>query len=491
MQMKILILSSEAVPFAKTGGLADVSSALCIELCRLGHDARLLIPQYTPLISSDKYGLVNEVFGLNVLLNAHMHICNINKCLFPGTDYFAYFVQYGGFFERPGLYSEAGIDYWDNPQRFAFLCKSALELCLHWDWIPDVIQCNDWQTALVPIYLKTHPDYCNRPEFADTRTVMSVHNLAYQGRFNTWYNQEVELPDAAFNMDGAEFYGDLNLLKGGLLFADKICTVSPTYAEEIKTQNFGFGLDGVLRSRENDLFGILNGIDDAAWNPATDALLPFHFSRTDMSGKAKCKQALQEQLGLACDPNVPLLGLVSRLDHQKGLELLLTQFDWIMQRDVQFAILGTGDAGLIDWLSNVALNYPGRVSVNLRFDEQLAHRIVAGSDLFLMPSRFEPCGLTQMYSMKSGTIPVARSTGGLRDSVTDATPENIAAGTATGFLFEWFDGWQLALAIDRAVHVYRNDKSQWEGLMRNGMESDFSWRKSAQKYVALYESFKS
>ncbi|MDD4278348.1 glycogen synthase GlgA [Candidatus Sumerlaeota bacterium] len=490
--MNILILSSEAVPFAKTGGLADVSTSLCVELNRLGHDARLLIPEYCPAIDRSLYTLDRVMSGLKVVLGGHEHICNIEKCRIPGTSQkshsFVYFVQYGGFFERPGMYSESGIDYWDNPQRFAYLCKTALEWCLAEEWIPDVIHCNDWQTALLPVYLKTHVSYRDNPLLDNVKVLMSIHNLSYQGRFDSWYNPEIEVGPEVFHLHGLEFYGDLNLLKGGIMYADRVSTVSPTYAMEIQTSEFGCGLDGVLQARSEDLSGILNGIDESVWKPSVDKAIAKKYSLHGMNGKKACKKALQEELGLKVDENIPMIGLISRLTYQKGFDLFLSQLDALLSRDVQVVVLGTGDNNLVHWLDDVARRYPSNVAVALRFDEGLSHRILAGSDLFLMPSRFEPCGLTQMYAMKYGTVPVVRATGGLKDSVIDATPTSLEDGTATGFCFERFDGWDMIQALDRALDMYRNDAAQWKKLMKNGMSADFSWSSSAKSYVELYQS---
>ncbi len=489
--MRILILSSEATPFAKTGGLADVSSSLCVELNKLGHDARVLIPEYTPLIDREKYKIETIISNVKVELNGHDHTCNIERARIPFAakkdNAYCYFVQYGGFFERPGIYSEAGIDYWDNPQRFAFFCKAALQMCLQEKWIPDIIHCNDWQTAMLPVYFKTRAEYNGNPAFAKTKILMTIHNLAYQGRFDSWYNQELEIGPESFHLDGVEFYGDLNFLKGGIKYADYVSTVSPTYANEIQTPEFGCALDGVLRSRSQELCGILNGIDESVWKPSTDKVITAKFTVTALKGKAACKAALQKELGLPVKPSVPLIGIVSRLTYQKGIDLFLSQLDYMMSNDIQIAVLGTGDENLVKWLGDVASNYPKKVSASVKFDEKLSHQIIAGSDMFMMPSRFEPCGLTQMYAMKYGTLPIVRATGGLRDTVKDATEASIKDKTATGFSFERFYGWDMMQCFERALRIYHEEPKVWKQIMRTAMRMDFSWKNSAEQYVKLYK----
>lgn len=483
--MKILIVSSEVVPFAKTGGLADVAGALPIALSHEGHDVRVVMPLYS-CVDTAKYNLLPIMGDIVVRVGGKNYVAQIRKTLFPDTNVPVYFVDNPKFFDREALYGVGSEDYPDNAIRFAFFCKAVVWLLKGLDWIPDVIQCNDWQTALLPVYLSTQPDMRNDAALAKTRVLFTIHNLAYQGLFPASEASKVDVGPDLFHPAGLEFYGKLNLMKGGILFSDEISTVSKRYAQEIQTPEYGAGLDGVLTSVRDHLVGILNGIDYSIWNPETDKLIPHCYSPDNIKGKAACKAELQKEAGLKQDPDVPLIGIISRLDKQKGFDLITDSFDTIMATGAQVVLLGTGAQEYHKLFSKLAKAHPKQFAVQLKFDNGLAHRIEAGSDIFLMPSRYEPCGLNQLYSLKYGTIPVVRKTGGLADSITDATPEKIASGEGTGFVFEKYTSRNMLQALQRALKVFAN-KPEWHKLMHNAMTKDYSWDASARQYEQLME----
>ncbi|MDR5683295.1 MAG: glycogen synthase GlgA [Armatimonadota bacterium] len=467
--MRVLFVSSEVAPFAKTGGLADVSAALPAALARAGIDARICMPRYGSIPIPAPSSLVRESGGEIVETSL--------------GDVTVWMVDHPGYFDRPGLYGEGGRDYEDNLERFAFFCRAALAWCRQSGWIPDVVHCNDWQTALIPVYLKIA--HCGDPDLRDVASLLTVHNLAYQGVFPAERFSATGLPPELFSSAALEFWGKVNLLKGGLVFADLLSTVSPTYAREIQTPEFGCGLDGVLRERAHDLYGILNGADYTVWDPWVDELIPARYSAADLSGKAVCKAELQREFGLDPAPEAPLLGVVSRLTDQKGLDLIAACLDRIVAAGAQFVLLGTGDPKYQDLFRNAARSHPGSVGVRIGFDERLAHWIEAGADIFLMPSRYEPSGLNQLYSLRYGTVPVVRRTGGLADSITDATPDAIERGEATGFVFVDYTADALWTAIERALAAHR-DPEIWSRLVQAGMAADFSWDRAAAGYVELY-----
>ncbi len=488
--LKILMASSEAVPFAKTGGLADVAGALPLELARQGHDVRLVIPRYSTL---DRSGyrftehariVVPSSSGPveTVVERTTLHPSNSNSR--GSVSVFA--VRHDPFFLRPGLYQERGVDYPDNLERFCFFSRAVLELLIafqHADgWKPDVLHLHDWQTALCAVYMRTL--YAGRPEVAGVRSILTLHNLAYQGLFPGERFAETGLPAALFTPAGLEFYGSLNLLKGGILFADFLTTVSPTYSLEIQTPEFGFGLEGVLAERKDRLVGLVNGVDVEAWNPAADPLIPARYSSADLSGKSMCKQALQRELALPVS-DVPLLGIVSRLTVQKGLDLLLSIVPDLMELDLQLAVLGTGDPAYETELRALHAKFPRKIGVRIGFDEGLAHRIEAGADMFVMPSRYEPCGLSQLYSMRYGTVPIVRRTGGLADTVVPYSPLAVRERRATGFMFVETTPHALLTVICLALCVYQ-DRGAWRSLIQGGMGTDVSWTGSAQAYIELY-----
>lgn len=480
--MKVLLLSSEVAPFAKTGGLADVAGALPLALKKLGIDVRVAMPGYSAI---QWHGEVPEIVlpRIDVALGQDHFRASVTQGQLPQSDVPIYFINNPGLFHRDGLYQENGRDYVDNPHRFAFFCKAAIWMIKGLGWVPDVIHCNDWQTALVPVLLKSDPAMVQDPELRKIKTLFSIHNMAYQGNFWQEVVAELGLNPAVYHPEGLEYYGAVNTMKGGLVFADKLSTVSPTYAREIQTPAFGCGLDGVLRNRAQDLSGILNGINYDEWNPATDKHLPAHFSAEDLRGKAACKRALQEELGLKTAADVPLLVMISRLDPQKGLDILLPALPEILQKDVQLAVLGTGRADYESMLAEIAQRHPGQMAVTLKFDNGLAHRMEAGGDIFLMPSHFEPCGLNQLYSLRYGTLPLVRRTGGLADSVEALAPD---ARWGTGFVMEEYLEEELLKALQQALNLYKMP-DLWKKTQVRAMNKDFSWAKSAQVYADLYE----
>jgi starch synthase len=482
--MRILIVASEVVPFAKTGGLADVAGALPLELSRLGHDVRVAMPKYAS-IDDEQFHILPILGDIAVRLGSIQHVAEIRRTVFPDSNVPVYFVANSQLFDRPGLYMENGRDYPDNAERFAFFCKAVLWLVQALDWSPDVIHCNDWQTALIPVYLRTDPEVRANANLRDVKTLFTIHNQAYQGLYPREQAERIGIGATLFHPAALEFYGALNLMKGGLVYADQISTVSPTYAKELQTAQYGAGLEGLLVNRSSHLTGILNGIDYDVWNPETDKLITEHFCAADPTGKAACKAALQKEAGLPVSAETPLIGIISRLDPQKGFDLIADVLEQVVASGVQLVLLGTGAAEYHRLFEQSAAAHPQQVSANLKFDNGLAHRIEAGADIFLMPSRYEPCGLNQMYSLRYGTIPVVRRTGGLADSIVDATAESIVSGRGTGFVFEQYAAEELLHAIERALATYKR-KSQWKKLVQNAMSQDFSWGNSARQYAALY-----
>ncbi|MFC1736202.1 glycogen synthase GlgA [Candidatus Hydrogenedentota bacterium] len=480
MPRNILFCTSEAVPFAKTGGLADVAGALPLALNRLGNDARLAMPLYA--------GIQVEATGptVNVQIDLGDKSCagRVIETSLPGEPALTvYMVDSPAFFAREGIYGQGGQDYKDNLERFVFFCSTVLEGIPQFDWQPDVVHCNDWQTALIPAYIKRL--YSDHSVWSKCASVFTIHNLAYQGIFPVDKFPFTRLDSSDFTLDTLEFYGNVSLLKAGLAYADIITTVSPTYANEIQTEELGCGLDGLLRTRIDDLHGVLNGVDYGTWSPEVDTLIPRQYSPLDLSGKKKCKTELQIRLDLDIS-EVPIIGMVSRMVDQKGFGLLSEMVEELLELDVQFVLLGTGAPEYQQFFAELGENYPEDTGITLRYDDQLAHLIEAGSDIFVMPSRFEPCGLNQMYSLRYGTIPIVRSTGGLADTVVNTTPETLADETANGFVFTKHSTDALLDACELAIEAY-TDRGVWSQLMKNGMSQEFSWEVSAHRYVELYE----
>ncbi len=483
--MKILIAASEVFPLAKTGGLADVAGTLPQALAALGHDVRVVMPRHR-CVSAERYPMRTQMPDLEVFLGEQSFSCQVLRTDLPGSDVPVYLVQCDPLFDRAGLYGEDGADYPDNAQRFALFSLATIWMLKGIDWSPDIIQANDWQTGLIPTYLKTWPILSADPFFNRIRVLCTIHNMAYQGLAEPSVLPEIGLDWSLFTPEGLEFFDQVNLLKGSIVHADHISTVSPTYAEEIQREPLGCGLSGTLRERGDCVSGILNGIDTAAWNPATDPLLPAPFSVSDLSGKAACKAALQRRCGFPERSDAPLLGMISRLAEQKGFDLIEQVFDDLIGLDVQMVFLGTGDPRIEQFLAEMARSHGVCVSAHLTFDERLAHEIESGADIFLMPSHHEPCGLNQLYSLRCGTVPVVHRTGGLADTVVNATDATLADATATGFSFAEPCAADFLDAVRRAAALWRGDRAAWNQIVQTGMAQDFSWAASARVYDRLF-----
>jgi starch synthase len=482
--MKIAFAASEAFPFAKTGGLGDVVGSLPKALQKLGHDVKVFIPNYDSISHSEFFiNYVHSIGEIPIRVNGTVHSVHLHMAHLPGSTVETYFVDYPGFFHRGELYTDDP----DEDERFILFSKAVIEGLQRLQWKPDVIHCNDWQTGLIPLYIKDN--YSWDSFFEKTATVMTIHNLAYQGRFPKESMYKAEIRETLYfeNSPIEVWEGKISFLKTGLMFADALNTVSETYASEITTPAYGEGLDGVLRYRINDLRGILNGVDYSHWNPETDSHIPFHYSRDDLTGKYKTKDYLRKELGLATYENTPLIGIVSRMVNQKGFDLVAESLIELMGFNMQWVILGTGEPAYQEMFQSLANALPGKVSATIGYSDELAHLIEAGSDMFLMPSRFEPCGLNQIYSLKYGTIPIVRKTGGLADTVQD-WHEYKSSGreSGTGFSFNDFAGYALVDAVKRANEMYYQ-KHIWNKIMMNGMSKNYSWTVSAEKYVDLYK----
>lgn len=483
--MNIILATSEAVPFAKTGGLADVCGALPGEIARLGHQVTLMLPAYR---SAREAGLPLESTGvqISVPIGSKTATGQLLSARLPDSDVQVYLVEQNDYYDRPELYRNGNADYVDNCERYVFFSRAVLEAVRLLELKVDLIHANDWQTGLIPAYLKI--EYRGLPGYEQIATLLTIHNMAYQGQFWHWDMLLTGLDWKYFNWQQMEFYGKLNLLKTGLVFADAINTVSPNYAEEIQTSEQGCGLEGVLRHRRHVLSGIINGVDYRVWNPATDPHIAERYDEeTVVPGKAACKAALQSELGLAVDPGAPLIGLVGRLVDQKGIDLVgeIAQ-DWLPSSPAQWVVLGTGEPRHEQLFAKLAERYPQKFAATIGYSDPLAHRIEAGADVFLMPSRFEPCGLNQLYSLKYGTVPVVRATGGLADTITDLNDATLADGTANGFSFQQDDAVSLAQALNRTLNTYQQ-QNVWGALQQTGMRQDWSWKRSAQQYVQLYQ----
>lgn len=472
--MQILFVASEVVPFAKTGGLADVTGSLPKELHRMGHDVRIILPFYKGVEESG-FPISDPVADIEVRLGATVESGAIRRTNLGGIP--VYLVEHEGYFRRDFLYGTPSGDYPDNPRRFAFFCRGVLEFLRRADFHADVIHCHDWQAALVPILLRH--ELGSDPLFTGCAVLYTIHNLAYQGLFPRESLEEIGLDGSYFTIDRMEYYGKVNLMKGAILTADLVNTVSESYCREIQTPESGCGLDGVLRARREDLSGILNGLDYAEWDPAHDPELFSAFTAEDLDGKMANKVGLQRLLGLEQSTEIPLLGIVSRLSAQKGFDLVAALLPRFAAANVQLVILGSGEEKFVRLLTTgpKARN----ISFNFGFDSSLAHRIYAGSDIFVMPSQYEPCGLGQLIALRYGSVPVVRKTGGLADTVLDPRE----SGEPTGFSFTEYSGGALWTTIRRAL-LARNDRGNWERIVRRGMASDFSWQHSALRYEELY-----
>ncbi|MCA1959567.1 MAG: glycogen synthase GlgA [Desulfomonile sp.] len=476
----MLMLTPEATPFAQTGGLGEVMAALPAELVELGVDVDVLMPKYRG-ITRDRFPLQKQDVTVTVDLNARPVPAGFWEYKDPrGVRYI--FLENDAYYDREGLYGTKRKDYEDNAERFVFLTRAAIEMTLALGVHYDVFHCHDWQAALTPVYLRTL--FAGEEILRESASVMTIHNLGYQGVF--WH---LDMPLVGvgwefFNPAQMEFHGRLNFLKSGIVFADEVNTVSPGYREEILTPEYGCGLEGVLQEKAAHVSGILNGVNYSVWDPATDPFIAAHYSPKDLAPKAACKADLQRIADLRVRPDVPLIGMVTRLSTQKGMDILESAFDSLMMEDIQLVILGTGEARFHDSLVEYVTRYPQKTGVFLRYDDELAHKIFAGSDILLVPSRYEPCGLTQLYALKYGTVPIVRATGGLNDSVVEFDP---AHDSGTGFKFSAPDPVALEEAVMRAINVYKNGPSAWKRLMVRGMNEDFSWSRSARAYRRLYD----
>ena len=461
------MVASEAAPVAKTGGLADVVGALPEALRPLGDDVAVVIPRYGSIDLKAAWRVYDHMV-------VHLGTTRYDTSIYQHDAPFPlYVVDCPPLYDRKGLYGESGVDYPDNHIRFAVLARAALGIARS-IFKTEIFHCHDWQAGLIPAYLRTL--YASDPTFLGVKTLFTIHNLGYQGLFETTALPEIGLDPAAFRPDGMEFFGRVSFIKGGISYADALSTVSPKYALEIQTSEYGFGLDGALRARSGVLSGILNGVDYSEWNPEHDPLIPANYSATDLSGKRTCKQALISEFGLPADAmDRPVLGIVSRFTRQKGMDILADAAGAIIAEDAYIVGLGTGEPEFEDFFRRMAADHPGRIAVRIGFDNALAHRIEAGSDMFLMPSRYEPCGLNQIYSLRYGTVPVVRATGGLDDTIDEST----------GFKFTYYSGQALEDAARAAIRAFENRES-WQAMMRRGIQQDFSWKNSATAYSRLY-----
>jgi starch synthase len=484
--LKILFATTEAVPFCKTGGLGDVCGSLPQELAELGHEPVIVMPAFRQALDCGR-PIVPTGVSFEVPIGRKMVSGSFLRSSLPGDRVPVYLVQQNAYYDRAELYCEAGRDYKDNCERFVFFARAALEAIRSLDLGTELVHCHDWTSGLVPAYLKT--EFRGVPPFDSLASVLTIHNIAYQGSFWHWDMELTGIDWKYFNWRQMEFYGNLNFLKSGLAFADVLTTVSPRYAQEIQSSPLGCGLEGILTDRRQDLSGIINGVDYGVWNPDLDPHLGGHRYSIDTfaQGKRACKAALQREMRLPEMEGQPLVAIVGRLADQKGFDLIAEVVrQWAETSPIQWVILGTGDPRYHELFTRLAEHRPDRVAISLGFSNELAHRIEAGADIFLMPSRYEPCGLNQLYSLKYGTVPVVHATGGLADTITNLTESTLAAGTANGFSFDQYTPAALAETLDRACRTYAN-RPIWEQLVRTGMSQDWSWTHSAQDYSRLYE----
>jgi len=472
--MKILFVSSEVVPYIKTGGLADVSGALPKALKNRGHDVRMILPKYNK-IDSQKFNI--EPCAIDYMIPNFEYKAEIEKTVEPSLEMIVYFVKCDPYYTREEIYD----DYEDNAERFIFFGKAVLELMKYIDWMPDLIHCNDWQTGMIPALLRNA--YNQDSLYQDIRTLFTIHNMAYQGVFPQEKFKFTGLPESLFNLHALEYWGQICFLKAGLVYSDIINTVSETYAKEIQTSEFGWGLEGILLERKSDLYGILNGIDYEVWDPRIDSYIWYNYNENSLDQKFLNKQELQAECQLP-QTDVPIIGVISRLVDQKGFDLIEEIIDDLMQLQLQLILIGTGTPKYHQLFTQIRENYPQQSAIYFKFDDQLAHKIEAGADFFLMPSQYEPCGLNQLISLRYGTIPIVRRIGGLADSIIDidSSPEQ----SGVGFVFDNYNSQELLQKIKRAL-IFYNDTNRRLTIIKRGMRKDFSWAVSAQKYERLYQ----
>jgi starch synthase len=476
--MKVLIASPEVYPFVKTGGLADVTGALPKALKKLGIDVRVILPKHKGI----------EERGFPMRYKNYKIACQVSQSTIDAeiveSEYdgiITYLVENDEYYYRDYLYSTPDGDYLDNAERFIFFAKSILEAIKVTGFIPDVLHCNDWETALSPVFLKSLSK--DDPLLRQISTLLTIHNLGYQGIFWHYDMHLLNIGWEYFTPEALEFFGHINFLKGGIVFSDILSTVSKQYSKEIQTTEFGCGLEGILTTRRNDLYGIVNGIDYEEWNPEKDQHIPAQYNEKNLANKRVCKAALQEEYGLPVMENTPLIGTISRLADQKGFDLIASSLGGMLSKGVQYIILGTGERKYHDLFTGLSKQFPKSFGVKIAYDNRLAHLIEAGSDMFLMPSQYEPCGLNQLYSLKYGTVPIVRGVGGLEDTIIDYTK---SPDIGTGFKFYDYSEKALLDAIERAIGVYKNQRA-WQSLIKKCMSEDFSWEKSAKEYVEVYK----
>jgi starch synthase len=494
-KQRIVLVASELADFAKTGGLADVLGALPPALARRGHECAVFLPLYHSVRASG-IQLTPTPYKLPISLGQRTVPAYVWRSKLPDSDVPVYLIDQPEYYDRDRPREGRGLyqftlpggerrDYPDNCERFVFFSRAVLQAVEALELRPDIVHANDWQTGLIPVYLRE--ELRQKPGFEKTKAFFTIHNIAYQGTFWHWDMLLTGLDWKLFNQRQLEFYGQLNFLKAGVVFADLVSTVSPTYAREIQTAAYGCGLEGVLSERREHLFGIVNGVDYRVWNPATDRQISANYTpETIANGKPICKAALQSRLGLAVQPRTPLLGVVARLVAQKGVDLICATGDALINLGAQLVVLGEGDPHYHTMLQDLQRRHPQQVALHLGFDEGLAHQIEAGCDIFLMPSLYEPSGLNQLYSLKYGTVPVVRATGGLADSILDCNASTLAAGLATGFSFVPYSADALRRTVERALDLYAREPDAWRRLMQNGMRQDWSWDRVAGEYERLY-----
>jgi len=479
-KLKVLMVASEVVPFAKTGGLADVVGSLPLALSKLDCEVRIVLPKYK-MVDAGEFNLLNIDKEVSFEVGETIQKAKIFSTKIAGVVS-VYFIEHSEYYGRDGLYGTAEGDYQDNLARFSFFSRGTLELLKKIEYKPQVIHCHDWQTGLIPVYLKTL--YQDDPFFEGVKTIFTVHNLAYQGVFPKEEFYITGLDEELFTPDKLEFWDKINIMKGGLIYADMLTTVSNGYREEILTPEYGCGLEGVLKERKDRLFGIINGLDYKEWDTSMDKEITMAYDVNTIERKVKNKKTLQQENKLPVETNIPVIGMITRLAAQKGLDILEEILNELMELEIQFVLLGTGEIKYHLKMEQIKEKFPAKASIHLTFDPQLSKRIYAGADIFLMPSKYEPCGLGQLISLRYGTIPIVRATGGLKDTIVDFDP---VRKIGNGFVFNDYSPEALLATIKRAVDVFCHDKESWKRLILNGMSADFSWEHSAKEYVKLYE----
>jgi starch synthase len=484
--LNILFCSSEVTPYSKTGGLADVSNSLPQELASAGHAVRIIVPKYGPM---DERRLriyeIKRLVNIEVPVGDRITTCSIKSSFIvsPKSKVQVFLIENNEYFAENSPYIDpvTGKDYANNDERFIFFNRAIVQVLGLLGWKPDIIHCNDWQTGLVPAYIKTI--YAKDPLLQEVKSVFTIHNIAFQGLFPYESFLKSGLPHSIWNESGVEYYNQFSFLKSGIIYADAITTVSENYAREITTTHeYGMGFEGILKSRKKNLFGILNGVDYRVWNPEKDMLIPFRYNSKELPLKRENKKVLCKKFGIEYNPETPVIGMISRLTDQKGFDLIKKIMPSLMKEDINFVLLGSGDKSYQKFFEGIKKKFPGRVGLHFGFSEELAHLIEAGSDIFLMPSKYEPCGLNQMYSLRYGTIPVVRKTGGLADTIIE-----YKNGKGNGFVFDKYNHEELLKAIKRALKLYKN-REEWIKLVRLAMSYDYSWQVSAKKYTELYKS---